>query len=220
MSNQAAVHKALMLVVDEISQRYGAEGTGLVAGFLTVVNNMSDGTGSMSSKGENAPRPFHRTDPVAEEKKVDYNPTTPLPARSTSRKQDSRQAKSGLVSFEDMLRTSDMGRVSPLPSDQPGILNLAQNVDSSSNRAVARSKATNGKSIGQSSASFVETEESRLIEVKPLPKIRLSLMPSPREEDEDDYSSASPMPSSQVRRKKKKSPNFQSSSKTSSDRLR
>ena len=45
-------------------------------------------------------------------------------------------------------------------------------------------------------------EKPVLIEVKPLPKIRLSLMPSPREEDEDESSSE---PKAIKKRKKKKS---------------
>ena len=44
------------------------------------------------------------------------------------------------------------------------------------------------------------------IEVKPLPKIRLSLMPAPREEDEDETSSASqPAPPVVVKKKRNKS---------------
>ena len=45
-------------------------------------------------------------------------------------------------------------------------------------------------------------KEPVLIEVKPLPKIRLSLMPSPREEDEDNDSSYSPVIQQKHRKKK------------------
>ena len=46
MSDQAAVHKAFLLVVDEIRDRYGAQGKGLLAGFLSVVDDMADASGS------------------------------------------------------------------------------------------------------------------------------------------------------------------------------
>ena len=59
--------------------------------------------------------------------------------------------------------------------------------------------------------------EPRLIEVKPLPKIRLSLMPSPREEDEEDLSSSSPAdPKSHKDKKKKTKSSPFRSKKTSS----
>ena len=203
MSNQAAVHKAFLLVLDEIAQRYGVEGAGLLAGFLGVVDSMADGTKSVSSKGDNVPRPFHRTDPVGEEKKVDHGAFSS--SRQSSRILESRHAKSGLVSFEDMLKTSGTG------SDRPMTPNLSQFSDSS-NRVASRHIANNEPS----SSSYAEGE-GRLIEVKPLPKIRLNLMPSPREEDEDDYSSASPMPSKQVKKKKKKSSSVRSSSKYMSE---
>ena len=208
MSNQAAVHKAFLLVLDEITQRYGVEGAGLLSGFLSVVDSMADGSKSVSSKGDKVPRPFHRTEPVSEEKKTD--PGTLNSSRQSSRAHDSRHAKSGLVSFEDMLKASGTGSLSPLPSDRPMTPNLSL-VSDSSNRVTSRHIGNNGPH-----ASYAEGE-GRLIEVKPLPKIRLSLMPSPREEDEDCYSSASPMPSKQVKKKKKKASSFRASSKQSSE---
>ena len=40
MLNKTAVHKAFLLVMNEISMRYGKEGGGLLAGFLNVVKNI------------------------------------------------------------------------------------------------------------------------------------------------------------------------------------
>ena len=55
MSNQAAVHKAFQLVVEEIKDRYGVQGKGLLAGFLSVVDGMADA----SANGKAATRPQH-----------------------------------------------------------------------------------------------------------------------------------------------------------------
>ncbi|GKY93107.1 hypothetical protein MPSEU_000278900 [Mayamaea pseudoterrestris] len=215
MSNQAAVHKALLLVLDEITQRYGAGGTGLVSGFLTVVDQMTETDNA--SKSEIVPRPFHRTDPATEEKKIDATKSghhLTGSARDASRKHESRQVKSGLVSFEDMLKTAGTGSLSPLPNDRLATPGFAQITDlvSQPNR-IADRRTHDRTGVHHQSAAQSELERQRLIEVKPLPKIRLSLMPSPREEDEDDNSSASPKPSGLVRKTKKKSSAFRSSPK-------
>jgi hypothetical protein len=38
--NQAAVHNAFLLVLDEVKERYGVEGNGLMAGLLSGVDSM------------------------------------------------------------------------------------------------------------------------------------------------------------------------------------
>ena len=50
-----------------------------------------------------------------------------------------------------------------------------------------------------------KSSTKRTIEVKPLPKIRLDLMPAPLEEDEDNYSSAS-LSVNETKKTKKKFP--------------
>lgn len=220
MSNQAAVHKAFILVMDEIKLRYGSDGLGLLAGFLKVVDNMAEGStkvagdSSGSSTDENkqkVPRPFPRTGPIHEEKKTDYS----------SSESNRPAAKSGLVSFEDMLKTGRQSpetllRNDPRPST-PSVLHKLPEPDPSKRVAAARTSSLGRQNetlsenltvIAKAGAPYPgpasEREEPRLIEVKPLPKIRLSLMPSPREEDEDDYSSSSAAPSKPVKKKKKK----------------
>jgi hypothetical protein len=215
MSNQAAVHKAFLLVVDELRDRYGeVAGRGLLRGFLDVVDNMGNNNHpnhNATSKPSSPFRSLSRThNPSSEEKKVEF------PTRS--RKDPAKE--SGLVSFADMLRS---GRDSPdpMPVDRPkapGSRKPAYNVrndgqGNSSNRLNARPTTV------PRSDSFEDKEkpatklpkEDVLIEVKPLPKIRLSLMPSPREEDEEEGSESSPAParnskknrSSRSRRSKK-----------------
>ncbi len=100
MSNQAAVHNVLLMVLDEVKERYGVEGSGLMAGFLSVVDNMGNGDSTLAD-GNSKSRLFPRTGPATEERKSEHpNPAT---AKKSSQ-------KSGLISFEDMLKT---GRQSP-----------------------------------------------------------------------------------------------------------
>jgi len=224
MSNQAAVHKAFLLVLDELKARYGTESGGLLACFMNVVDQMDarkterDEGSSDSRKSDKLPRLFHRTDPQSEEKKYpDKESASSSPSRR--KKRSSRSTKSGLVSFEDMLKT---GRKSP-DVDRPPTPSLINppEMDLHSGRS------TNTKSILTDEFDDEEmkvpgghgSDEPRVIEIKPLPKIRLSLMPSPREEDEDELSgSSSPqvelknkLSSKSSKSKKKKSLSFRTS---------
>lgn len=192
MSNQAAVHKAFLLVLDEVKERYGVEGSGLMAGFLSIVDNMGNERASGGPMTADKARVFPRTGPVTEEKKTDYPP----PATG-------KQSKSGLVSFEDMLKT---GRQSPEAADRPSTPSFMQQVPESDPERRLAGRASAMKETSEFLAEEKELpivsdkKDATLIEVKPLPKIRLSLMPSPREEDEES-SSATPVP---VKPQKKK----------------
>lgn len=185
MSNQAAVHKAFLLVVDELQDRYGGDRRGLLGGFLNVVDNMAD---------EPYVRPLSKNNPSYEEKKLE----------SPTRQKKNPAKESGLVSFADMLRS---GRDSPdpMPVDRPGARSarkLAYDVSKDGNRLQARPTTVPRSDSFEDKEKPPLPQEDVLIEVKPLPKIRLSLMPSPREEDEDNSSETSPVPSRQSKKKK------------------
>eukprot|EP00977_Amphora_coffeiformis_P016746 scaffold5296_cov163-Amphora_coffeaeformis.AAC.1 len=196
MSNQAAVHKACLLVVEELKERYGRDSRGLLDGFLSVVDSMADET---HSKKSSIPRFLSRTTPASEEKKTD-KPGTP------SRQKKNPAKESGLISFADMLRS---GRDSPdpMPVDRPGASNSRKSSyeTKDGNRLNAKPTTVPRSDSFEDKKKPELPKEDVLIEVKPLPKIRLSLMPSPREEDEDDSSSGSPVPSRPSRRKKSSS---------------
>lgn len=173
MSNQAAVHKAYGLVVEELEERYGTRDSGLLSGFLGVIQQFLD------SKKESA------------------SPPAPAPTeRSVSEisPKSSAMSESGLVSFEDMLKT---GRESPLQPPRPSTPSVMLQPPEP-NPATRVSKKKKKKTPDA-------VKDSVLIEVKPLPKIRLSLMPSPREEDElGSGDEDEERQSSSHRRKKKK----------------
>jgi hypothetical protein len=220
MSNQAAVHKAFMLVLDEIKLRYGSDGSGLLAGFTKVIENMAEGSSNRSngspSRGEQGTtKKFHRSgSSSAEEKKAD----SVVPAGS---KKDAGMTKSGLVSFADMLKTGrqspDITGHDPRPPT-PSLAQILPVVEEPSKRRNRGGVDPPEVSRDDGLQGFGVDAEPRLIEVKPLPKIRLSLMPSPREEDEEDLSSASAAadaPRSSKDLKKKLSP-FRGKKKTSS----
>lgn len=203
MSNQAAVHKAFLLVVDELRERYGDEGHGLLAGFFSVVDGMA---AEGRSRTYNPPRPLSRTNPVAEEKKTDR------PSPSRQKKDPAKE--SGLVSFADMLRHTGRDSPDPMPVDRPGLQNRKTiDVPKEGNRLNAQpSKVPRSDSFEDKKKPEIPKDDV-LIEVKPLPKIRLSLMPSPREEDEENSSAGSPFASRQSRKKKSSSRSNRSKSR-------
>jgi hypothetical protein len=200
MSNQAGVNKAFLLVMDEIRDRYGVEGSGLMAGFLSVVENMGGADEPKNSGGNSQPRMFPRTGPVSEEKKSGEPPVA-------SRKEKPLQT-SGLVSFEDMLKT---GRHSP-DRLSTKTFTVPQKVPESDPGRASMLKETSAFLAEEKEQALVSAQkDALLIEVKPLPKIRLSLMPSPREED-DESSAATPV---KPIKKKKSSSSRSSNSKKS-----
>lgn len=208
MSNQAAVHRAFLLVINEIASRYGENPGGLMSGFLSVIDTMGSSPpemGDVDAGRSNSSNASH------EEKKSD----------SPNSKQRKANKNSGLVSFEDMLKT---GRQSPelVHTSRPSTPSLDLQIPEpdQSKRLSAKSKLAphinDFAPVPELDDEPMEPKEPVLIEVKPLPKIRLSLMPSPREEDEDNDSSYSPMHHKHRKKKSSSSKRKTKSSQSSS----
>eukprot|EP00533_Pseudo-nitzschia_delicatissima_P009403 CAMPEP_0116083852 /NCGR_PEP_ID=MMETSP0327-20121206/3495_1 /TAXON_ID=44447 /ORGANISM="Pseudo-nitzschia delicatissima, Strain B596" /LENGTH=1435 /DNA_ID=CAMNT_0003574769 /DNA_START=393 /DNA_END=4700 /DNA_ORIENTATION=+ len=169
MSDPAAVHKALLKVVDELRYRYGSEFVGLLAGFMNVIENMpkdealrvqtSSGVGAHSSSWRN----------TWEEKKEADNVTP----------QKKNLEKTSVVKFEDVMN-AEIG-INDFPDSRFGTERRPQNASADDYK-----KKPSPKSVPENDNFGNSTLDPVTIEVKPLPKIRLSLMPSPREEDEED----------------------------------
>ena len=215
MSNQSAVHKAYLLVLDEIKLRYGTEQNGLLSCFLSVVDEMTSSLGQPNDVVVRQTESSYQSDSKFEEKKCDSLSTSNVGLKS-----------SGLVSFEDMLKT---GRESPeivaTPRPETPCLNIQIPEANPAKRIATKLLPVSDK--GEFSAvdapkhgTIGGEKDSVLVEVKPLPKIRLALMPSPREEDEETSSSKSPyQPKSTKKKKKSSSSTSKSESKRSSTRL-
>ncbi len=208
LNNQAAVHKAFVLVLDEMNHRYGMEGTGLLAVFLKVCKSFSANS-SQSRASANSSQ------------------TLTSPQRNSA----VTSPTSSITSFKDMVQS----RGSPAPKSQYSANTSSAPRSSSSHQAVTRSpahktwssanampvkeKPSMSKKIDSKALNALNVDEvpqrrddnlqldemdefatlsnfdniSRnpvTVEVKPLPKIRLDLCPVPREEDEDEDSEA------------------------------
>jgi len=200
MSDPAAVHKALLKVQDELRHRYGSDSVGLLAGFMNVIENMpkdetlrirsSSGLGgSLSSSWRNG----------WEEKKEMENGLSPKGPKKVL-------GKTSVVKFEDVM-SAELG-MSDVPDARFAQEKRPENATSAGDYKVTKSKPNDipgDDTFGNSSSDPVT------IEVKPLPKIRLSLMPSPREEDEENLDEEG-----EPKKKSKSSSRSSKSSKSSS----
>jgi hypothetical protein len=174
MSNPTTVHKAFLLVLDELGDRYGTlTAKGLLGQFLRVVANLpKDNLPATKFPESTSSYPNHRS--PGEEKKQD----------SASRAID------GVVKLEDMLKnnTESSSRVlNSMDSSTKSGFNESRPKDISKQNGKYKqhpSSQTNNKKVVKDEP-LTSTNDPVMIEVKPLPKIPIQLMPSPREEDED-----------------------------------
>jgi lipid-binding SYLF domain-containing protein len=213
MTNQAAVHKAFLLVLNEINDRYGIEGGGLMSGFLSVVNSLPsselrNGRSSLArgSSKDVSFSPFPRTEPKGDsvgggQAANGSRSVWPEPTSSPSHNGHT----SGLVSLDDMMRKERMARPS-----------TPVMIRKSSEKPLRPVHRDHESKFADCPKDELNTK-AKTIEVKPLPKIRLSLMPSPREEDEEEASSRD---DPRIKSKKKRSSRRSTTATPSSARKR
>jgi len=181
MSDPAAVHKALLKVLDELRNRYGTDCVGLLAGFANVIENMpkDEALKARTSSGLGAATSSSWRSGWEEKKETD--PFSRHGGHRTSATPKKILEKTSVVKFEDVMNAelgiSDVQDSRFLaPERRPG----ASSLNDYKAPKTKKPAAPDSETFGSSSADPVT------IEVKPLPKIRLSLMPSPREEDEEN----------------------------------
>jgi hypothetical protein len=163
MSNPEAVHKAFLLVVDELRERYGPDGNGLLSGFLNAVDTFKEEDMLPHMNGS-----LQKRHGFGEEKKEQDN-------ASVASNHDSKSIK-----LEDMLKANTNLGVAEVADPK-----FQDKTPSPMDVDKYRENYRKPKQPSIPSDTFdAPSTEPVMIEVKPLPKIRLSLMPSPREEDE------------------------------------
>jgi len=167
MSDPAAVHKALQKVLEELRNRYGTDCVGLMAGFMSVVDDMpKDETKRNRSLGRGNSSASWRTG-WEEKKESDGGGKLKI------------LGKTSIVKFEDVMN-ANVG-IADVPD--PRFAQESRPSNRSANDYKSRKPKPRSTPVDD---TFTRSSDPVTIEVKPLPKIRLSLMPSPREEDEED----------------------------------
>ncbi|KAI2508411.1 Las17-binding protein actin regulator [Fragilaria crotonensis] len=199
MSNQAAVNKAFNLVLNEISSRYGVEGNGLMAGFLTVVNSLPNSEIRKGRSSSKSSSPSGSKD-VSFSAFPSTSPRTPSSSRLDPSTPPRNGYQSGLVSLDEMMRKERMRPSTPVIGRTP-----PPGTEGSGSRSSSIKKDIDTGFPADEMPSTNSSVKPKTIEVKPLPKIRLSLMPSPREEDEDKEESSHERPKDLRKKKKKQS---------------
>ena len=175
MSDPAAVHKSLLKVMDELRNRYGTDCVGLLAGFMSVVENMPKDETTSSKLSSSSSSSQWRTS--WEEKKVsEHN-------RTSSKKKP--LDKTSVVKFEDVMN-ADLGAAEEDVQDYSKFAQERRPSNSTSAKDYKSRSKSKARSAPVDDTFNTSSSDPVTIEVKPLPKIRLSLMPSPREEDEEN----------------------------------
>jgi hypothetical protein len=173
MSDPAAVHKAFLLVLEELRNRYGTESVGLLAGFMSVVENMpKSGRGGKNRHSLSSRYSNHGT---SWEEKKESEPT--------------KFEKTSVVKFEDVMNANQnlgIGDFQDSKFAQESRPSTPSPRDIAEGKYKASSRKSKSKLPPVEDTFETDSSEPVTIEVKPLPKIRLSLMPSPREEDEEN----------------------------------
>lgn len=195
LSNQGAVHRAYLLVVDELHARYSTENEGLLAGLISIVRTFPASNTESPMKTPIKMKPSRSPRESAERKKdantqhcTTEKSISPLSAPKKKRRQP------GIQTVDTSRNSSRLEAVDPESSCK------SQN---HANTFQVQSWADGGfeewdtpgpdtteeddESLGLSTESE-EVIPNRTIDVKPLPKLPLELMPAPREEDEEDLS--------------------------------
>ena len=175
MSDPAAVHKSLLKVLEELRNRYGMDYVGLLAGFMNVVENMpkdetTTGMGRSSNRGGSSLSSSSSQWRNWEEKKENDVAKRRIPLDKTS-----------VVKFEDVMN-ADLGAADVQDSKFAQERRPSDRMSAKDYKSRSKPRSAPVDEPFNSSSS----DPAVTIEVKPLPKIRLSLMPSPREEDEEN----------------------------------
>jgi hypothetical protein len=134
--------------------------------------------------------------------------------------------KASVVKFEDMMNADKSLGAVDVP-DAKFAQESRPSTPSPQDIADGWYKPSKGKSSSKSALAPIDdtfdqpSSEPVTIEVKPLPKIRLSLMPSPREEDEENLGDdGEPLNSKKSRSSKSKSRSKSSTSSAAADKTK
>jgi len=227
LSNQGAVHRAFMLVVDELRGRYGVEDQGLLAGLFTVVKTFPTSNPESPLKSPPQRRPSPRKSPPRN--RVKHQKSFPSAGNSSPNEErvvGIKQSANSIVQCpSDERPSSNPSFVQPKTEaiKTPQRPEVQRKQERPSTPSVLKDTADQKDNFKaqpvQQWSDFVEWDDAfadmpmdesfgdipmdedfgdipmdespasnRTIDVKPLPKLRLDLMPAPREEDEDEVS--------------------------------
>jgi len=201
LTDQQAVHKAFILVLDEMKKRYGAEEKGLLAVFLDVYNTLPGFDGQPDTSIRNTsvsprrhPGPSITSfDSVLASRNAAYNSTSPrrLPVTNRSSPSSGFNGASNAIPANQRSPNRSQQRQTQERPSTPSMRRIDSNtVGISQPKSMPQSNVNTDDEFADFN-NFEDVPRNPVtVEVKPLPKIRLDLCPVPREEDEEDSSAA------------------------------
>ena len=250
LSNQQAVHKAFILVLDEMKKRYGVEekgkkvdfhflrvnepssliyvidsaASGLLAVFLDVYNTLPGYGGQLIPRPSTSPSRMSQANPQTPSIKpssiTSFNDVltgnqvenSTAPQLSTKSRSPSSRANTATNSSTAPIIIAPRRPQQQIQSHERPSTPSMRTIDSKTLPKRPPQQEINDDFSDFSSFGGAPRNPVT-VEVKPLPKIRLDLLPVPREEDEEEDSSISAADAKQKRKSKHHSRHKRRSSK-------
>jgi len=199
-SDQATVHRAFLLMLDEVEDRYGGKEHGLLSGLMQM-NFPSNGP-PMGIKVIHEPKQISPNSIVSDDfltkaesqsgerdKTHDFDETRNRQQASFPSNRVSTTHHNEAEHRYAELRTPQRRKKKISTSDRPATPSMKERMNHQmySDQAKPSSVPSSNDFFEMPSEEDVEEETIPIkVDVRPLPKIRLDLMPSPREQDEDE----------------------------------
>jgi len=222
LTNQQAVHKAYVLVLDEMKKRYGVEEKGLLAVFLDVYNTLP-GHGSPSSTLRNSASPRSQAGSHSPNNKAQSSITSFKDVLTDKKMENSTAPRQLPGNRSPSTHKNAAPNTMPLPKLSPRRQQQSQKQEQE-RQSTPSMRRVDSKTVGPSHkpppqqninaamdddfadfSNFDDIPRNPVtVEVKPLPKMRLDLCPVPREEDEEEDGSVS-VPDAKQKKKSKHS---------------
>lgn len=190
LSNQGAVHRAYLLLIEELKSRYGTQNGGLLSTLVGIISSFPNSRlhADMVVK---SPETEKRSPRMSHDEWTDWHHVNSNSSRS--------QQKISHDNLESQGKRGSAGSQAEQVTPSMFITNSQDSYEGNtdSNHWANKKHFTEWGSDDFSDMpkdnyvrSFQSSSQNITIDVKPLPKIRLDLMPSPREEDEDNMSAS------------------------------
>jgi hypothetical protein len=187
LSNQGAVHRAYLLLVEELISRYGVRNGGLLSTVVGLISSFPNSRIQSDHAKITVESPQKSARPSPDE----LTHWSGVDNFSRPKQQIASPTKLG-VRRKGGIADSEVKQAAPsmfLTDSQDSNENTDSN-DWANKKDFSEWNAFSDMPMDDHTRSFEPTSQNITIDVKPLPKIRLDLMPAPREEDEDNMSTS------------------------------
>lgn len=188
LSNQGAVHRAYLLLVEELISRYGARNGGLLSTLVGVISSFPNSR-MQADHVKKTVEPPQKSARQSQDELTDWSGVDNF---SRPKQQIASPTKLG-VRRKGGSADSEFKQAAPsmfVTNSQDSNDGNTDSNDWANKKDFSEWNEFSDMPMDDHARSSQPTSQNITIDVKPLPKIRLDLMPAPREEDEDNMSAS------------------------------